>query len=543
MPTLYTVLRAQHRHAPSISKYKGKRAPTHGYPGHTSLDAQRKALLKHFTPLQRASFRDSPNRSVIIVGAGLAGLCAAYELKKLGYAVSVYEARHRVGGRAYSFRFARNKIVEGGGELIGRNHPLWCGYAQTFKLKFSDVFDYGNSPVRFDGRTLTFEESKALADAMDPHIERLNHLADSIVDPFEPWTNANSAWLDKTSLASWLASLECPTEISKKGRAGVEQQLVADNGRSAKEQSLLGVLAMIKGHGVDRYWTDTEVYRCIGGNAQLAQRFRDELGDGVVHTGIKATAISEENGVVSVELAHTTEEDEKKDLETEPNSRTPKRPKGKKLEPVQADEVVLAIPPSVWNLIHFNDPDLRAKLKQAPRLGVNTKNIFALKSRFWQNFASSPTLTDSNGPADMTWETSEDVDDAKVKKINKQPDFAFVAFSGAGHSQKLVNCASDEAREATLRKQLSSVYPGIDTQIRKSKFMDWPGKLFTQGSYYFPAPKEVSAWGPFWKTGYLDWLHFAGEHTSYAFMGYMEGALSSGFRLAHRLAVRDKLLP
>ena len=73
--------------------------------------------------------------------------------------------------------------------------------------------------------------------------------------------------------------------------------------------------------------------------------------------------------------------------------------------------------------------------------------------------------------------------------------------------------------------------------------MNWPRKLFSQGSYYFPAPKEVSAWGPFWKTGYLDWLHFAGERTSYAFMGYMEGALSSGFRLAHRLAVRDKLLP
>jgi hypothetical protein len=57
------------------------------------------------------------------------------------------------------------------------------------------------------------------------------------------------------------------------------------------------------------------------------------------------------------------------------------------------------------------------------------------------------------------------------------------------------------------------------------------------------APNEVTAWGPFWKTGYLNWLHFAGKYTSYAFMGYMEGALSSGFRLAHRLAVRDKLLP
>ena len=543
MPTLYTILRAQHRHAPSITKYKGKRAPTHGYPGHTSLDAQRKALLKHFTPLQRASFRDSPNRSVIIVGAGLAGLCAAYELKTLGYTVSVYEARHRVGGRAYSFRFARNKIVEGGGELIGRNHPLWCGYAQTFKLKFSDVLEYGNSPVRFNGRTLTFEESRSLADAMDPHIERFNHLADSIVDPFEPWTNANSAWLDKTSLADWLASLKCPTEDSKKGRDAVAQQLVADNGRSAEQQSLLGVLAMIKGHGVDRYWTDTEVYRCIGGNAQLAERFRDELGGGVVHTGIKVTAISQKNGVVSVELAHTTEQDERNDLERGPNSRTPKAHKNKKLEPVQADDVILAIPPSVWHLIHFKDPDLRAKLKQAPRLGVNTKNIFALKSRVWQNFSSSPTLTDSNGPADNTWETSEDIENVRIKQIDTQPDFSFVAFSGAGHSQKLVNLASDQARKAALLKQLASVYPGMHTQVINSKFMDWPRKLFTQGSYYFPAPKEVSAWGPFWKTGYLDWLHFAGEHTCYAFMGYMEGALSSGFRLAHRLAVRDKLLP
>ena len=539
MPTLYTVLRAQHRHAPSISEYKSKRAPTHGYPGHTSLDEQRKALLNHFTPLQRACFRDSPNRSVIIVGAGLAGLCAAYELKKLGYAVSVYEARHRVGGRAYSVPFGRNKIVEGGGELIGRNHPLWCGYAQTFNLKFSDVSEYGNSPVRFNGHTLTFEESKSLADAMDPHIERLNHLADSIVDPFEPWTNANSAWLDKTSLHDWLTSLECPTKDSKNGRDAVKQQLVADNGRSTNEQSLLGVLAMIKGHGVDRYWTDTEVYRCIGGNAQLAQRFQEGLGDGIVHIGVKVTAISEKDGVVSVELAHTTEQDEENDLATAPKSRKPKNGKAKELEPVQADEVVLAIPPSVWHLIHFKNTDLRAKLRRAPHLGVNTKNLFALKSRFWQNFASSPTLTDSNGPADMTWETTEDV---KVK-INRKPDFALVAFSGAGHSQKLVNLASQQAREATLRNQLTSVYPGIDAQIKKSKFMDWPRKLFTQGSYYFPAPNEVTAWGPFWKTGYLDWLHFAGEHTSYAFMGYMEGALSSGFRLAHRLAIRDKLLP
>jgi hypothetical protein len=122
-----------------------------------------------------------------------------------------------------------------------------------------------------------------------------------------------------------------------------------------------------------------------------------------------------------MELAHTTEQDMEKDLETEPYSRKPKTQKHKKLEPVQPDEVVLAVPPSVWHLIHFKNPDLHSKLRQAPRLGVNTKNLFALKSRFWQNFASSPTLTDSDGPADMTWETTEDVDKVKINKVGFRP--------------------------------------------------------------------------------------------------------------------------
>jgi monoamine oxidase len=90
---------------------------------------------------------------------------------------------------------------------------------------------------------------------------------------------------------------------------------------------------------------------------------------------------------------------------------------------------------------------------------------------------------------------------------------------------------------------LGAVYPNIQKQLRKSRFMDWPREEWTKASYYFPRVNEVTKWGPFWKAGYKDYLHFAGEHTSYAFPGYMEGALTSGYRLARRLAVRDKVLP
>jgi len=400
MPTLYTILRAQHRHPRPASAYAKRKAPHLEYPKHSSLATQRDFLREQLTPLQQEAFRHSPNRSVIVVGAGLAGLCAAYELKKLGYRVTVYEARHRVGGRAYSFPFTGEKIVEGGGELIGRNHPLWCGYAQSFSLKFSDALEYGNSPVRLKNHTLSFDESQALADAMEAHMERLNRLADSIVDPFEPWNNANAEWLDNTSLDDWLRSISCPDEDSKNGLNAVRQQLVADNGRPASRQSLLGVLAMIKGHGIDRYWTDTEVYRCIKGNDELAKSFQTALGKRV-KTGIKVISIGKHGKRVSVGLAYTTDKELKLDLEDRLSGAKRSR---KAYDPatVEADEIILAIPPSVWHLIEFQDADLRKKLNRAPRLSVNTKGIFSLKSRFWEEFGSSPTLTDGEEPGDYT---------------------------------------------------------------------------------------------------------------------------------------------
>src|SRR5579871_4482591 len=62
-------------------------------------------------------------RRVIIVGAGLAGLTCASELHHAGYSVQVFEARPRISGRVLSVSdMVPGRVVEAGGEFIGKNH-------------------------------------------------------------------------------------------------------------------------------------------------------------------------------------------------------------------------------------------------------------------------------------------------------------------------------------------------------------------------------------------------------------------------------------
>lgn len=507
MPTLYTSLRARHRHKivapePPLPRSEVFAAPA----GRTLLQTARQFAVQETAIKIQATETPRPTSRIIVVGAGLAGLCAAYELHGLGYDVKVYEARSRVGGRVWSLdNFVNGKIAEGGGELIGSNHPLWNSYKHHFDLTFTDVKEYGNSPFRLNGETLTASESQDLTDEMEKQFKLLTNLAESIVDPFEPWTNRNAKALDQISIDDWISKATC----SKMCKHALRVMLYADNGVPTHDQSLLAVLAMVKGGGLDRYWTDTELFRCEGGNQRLVECFRDALNkaERIVVEGAPVESISAAGKRIRVTI------------------------KGKESD--EADDVILAIPPSVWHTIKFSGfPELAVKLGTPPKMGANVKYLMSFDNRFWQKFASSPTLSE-DGPVDLTWETTE---------ADKNGDFVMVAFSGSDDAQKCAAWNSGQ-RKANYVGAMQAPYPGINQQIRSDQFMNWPDEDWTKASYYFPRLGEVTDWGPFWKAGYGGWLHFAGEHTSYAFMGYMEGALSSGYRLARKLAVRDHIFP
>lgn len=432
---------------------------------------------------------------VVVIGAGFSGLAAAYELSKAGYDVTVVEARNRVGGRVISFSdIVPGKNVEGGGELIGSNHPAWNGYKEQFKLKFLDVGEEDlEFPIVLNGKRLTADESEALWEEMEKAFAPL--LADAAkIDADRPWTANNAQALDKRSIADWIDGLS----VSATCKAGLHALTMADNGVATGWQSYLGNLAMWKGGGLEKYWTDSEVFRCAGGNQQLATKLVAGIGTAKVLTRTPVRSVTTNDKGARVALAN-----------------------GKVLE---ADHVILTAPPSTWNRIAF-DPVLPLMLM--PQMGSNVKFLIGLNGPFWRRAEVAPDLL-SDGPINETWHATEG---------QKGAGDAMVCFSG-GPSAEM--CRDWGARRTeNYLTELSKVYKGVRTAYSgKSRFMDWPGDAWTKGSYSFPAPGQVTSQGPTLYDG-IGRLHFAGEYSSYAFMGFMEGALNSGAALAKRIAQKD----
>jgi monoamine oxidase len=445
--------------------------------------------LKHRFRVVRA-----PTRKIAVVGGGLAGLCAAFELESLGYWVTLFEAQEDVGGRARSTRkVVPGRMIEEGAELIGRNHRAWWSYKYQFKLKFLPVADPETPPIFLDGRRICDRVAVGLGKEMRRAQQLINRAARS-VNAHEPWRSRGAKSLDHISLATALNRLP----VSRLCRLALREQLQADNGVDVRAQSWLGNLAMIKGGGGARYWKDTETNRCASGSQSLAFEFAKRLKRVRRNNPITTIEVSK-NGVLV----------------------TPSVGKAKVF-----DDVVLAIPPSLWRR-----PPLRI-LPPLPRLlkvqfGRNVKYLLNVQRGAWAE--ESPEMT-TDGPIDITWEGTDGQPGARA---------GFVAFSGAKNA---IACRSwTPAKKMYLRK-LSSVYPTLGINSRNGLLADWIGDVWTRGSYSFPKPGEVTRVGPTLRAGLHGRLHFAGEHTCYAFTGYMEGALQSGLRVATQIASRDRVV-
>lgn len=450
-------------------------------------------------------------KRVVVIGAGYAGLACAHELKSVGYDVTIVEARDRVGGRVLSFNktfnneFVPGRNVEGGAELIGSNHPTWVSYAEKFKLEWLDVSeDEGMKfPIVIDGVKLEDDAAEKLWEEMEAALNTMNPLAESI-DADQPWMAKDAETLDKRTVQSFIDALDA-TDLVKKA-CWINQN--SDNGVEPTNASLLGMLACIKGGGMEKYWTDTEVYRCKGGNSLLGKHLAEAIGNDRIVLGLPVVSV----GMKGKALVVTCKD-----------GRT-----------IECDDVVLSVPPSVWSKIEFK-PGLPAGLK--PQMGSNIKYLAHMKSRFWAKDKVSQYAL-GNGNVNMTWDGT----DAQEGDENA----VMVAFSGGAAADRCMSFSKD-VRDTEYAKTMATFYPAWKEHFVKARLMDWPKDPWVQAAYAFPAPGQVTTHGPILARGCMDVegkarLHFAGEHACYKFVGYMEGGLNSGAATAKKLAMRDGLL-
>jgi monoamine oxidase len=455
-----------------------------------------------------APARGAAAPKIVVVGAGLAGLSAAYILKQAGYAAELHEASSRIGGRCWTLRgaFADGQIAEHGGELIDQSHSHIRQLSQGLGLKLDNLLQAEQNGTEslghFDGSPYTYEE---MTDDIKAAWQKIHAdvSAASYPTTFEISTERGRE-LDSMSIVDW---------IEETFEGGIDSRIgklldIAYNieyGAECTEQSSLNLLYLLaySGQGQFRvFGPSNEKYHVVGGNDQITDRLAARLA-GQITTGSELVAVRQNSsGTFTLTFAQQS---------------------GTKT--VTADKVVLALPFSILrssvdiSKAGFEPLKLIAIREQG--MGTNSKLHLQFSSRFWRSQGSNGETFSDRGYQN-TWE---------VTRAQAGKSGILVDYTG-GRIGASFGSGTPESRAKQFLAQVEPVLPGATKAWNGKAMIDfWPGYQWTKGSYSY------------WKVGQYQRFAgmegrrqgnclFAGEHTSIDFQGYLNGAVETGQRAA-----------
>lgn len=409
--------------------------------------------------------------SVIVIGAGFAGLSAAHQLKKSKLKVTVLEARNRIGGRVFSFPVpGENLVIELGAEWVGASHErlmAMCGEhgleLQNNQLETHLLYKgqyYGKGGWRY-------------SEAWDKKWA-------SLLKQYGQLTEGQKKELDRYDWWRYLVNNGC------EGRDLELRELLdsTDFGESIRHVSAFSALA--------EYAESSEKnemdYKIKGGNGQLALKLAEKIG---------MENILLDHGVTRVEQSKTGV------MVTCGNGRV-----------FKADKLICTVPTFSLKKIQWLPGLPKEKvdaINQLQYARIN-KHPVLFSERFWPEDMDMVT----DGPAHYFYHATKN-----------QPSKKGILISYTiGDKAAVTANQNDGYHKAIISQALQPAFGDVQGKMENQWNYYWGEDPFSKGAYALYKPGQ---WFSTRHTLAKPYLHtlFAGEHLA-DWQGFMEGAIVTG---------------
>ncbi|MBA2253719.1 MAG: flavin monoamine oxidase family protein, partial [Chloroflexi bacterium] len=447
------------------------------------------------------------SKRVIVIGGGIAGLVAAFELRRQGHDPLILEAQHRVGGRVHTLRdFAPGLYAEAGAMRIPRVHDLTLAYCELFGLELRP-FVMGNPKtlVHIDGQRMTNDEA-------DREPQRLPfQLAEH--ERGRTWTQL---WNDATKQfqeryeAEGLDALErilhdydhFSTREFLRDRGFSEGALELYAVMSFRESNMNAAVVEQLREIVGRSFEDMQ--EIAGGMDRLPDAFYQQLRDNI-RFGAIVERIEQDEHSVTIHYQTLTDRFS-----------------------VRGDYAVCAIPFSVLRDIETAPAFSRPKQRAIRELNYNasSKILFQTRSRFWEQ---------EDGIVGGTTTT-----DLAIRRIcypsfsdpNERRGTLLASYTWGQDALRYGSMDQETVLEQAL-EDVAKIHPSIRTEFEVGAVYHWYDDPYARGAFALFEPEQqtrlqVDIVAPEGR------VHFAGEHTS-LYHAWIQGALESGIRAAREI--------
>lgn len=464
-------------------------------------------LLPVFFFNSLAAATNPPKDEVAIIGAGLAGLRASFELKKAGIPHTVYEAGGRLGGRVQSTdwpNLGAHFISELGGSFVNSDHRDLIELVKSLGLNLATLEPQNKYKMFCDitpcqGAKDLYAAYHKLGMRVLDEQKKLGDIEFRIDKP-----SLRFLELEKLSVYQYLKSLNSPQRFIQITRSLYQSTYGVD----LEDQSALTFVDDFVMNPT-RHFIDIdsnlgdEMFRIKEGTNQLVGRLSQQCGP--IKLGHRVDQVSQKDQMIHLKITAS----------------------GGKVNIAKFKYVIVTVPlpilQSDLKIDHPRSSELN-HLTQSFTVGQNTKHFFFFNKAFWRDQGVCfPHIIGELGIV-------------RGSDYHEGGSLHSLVFFTGGKASQLVSSWSSLERQKHVLDLISRAFPDVHRHfVSSAEGMRWIHHPLIKGSYTGgPRPGRWRQ-GKLWTSKRLDQIHFAGTFWSDDSQGYMNGAVASGKSAAQRI--------